>query len=332
MRDLVSILIPAYNSERWISEAIESALAQTWPKKEIIIVDDGSSDKTFSVAHRYSSKILKVVTQKNCGASSARNMAFSLCQGDYIQWLDADDLLAPHKIETQLKYSGGDRNDRVLYSSAFGKFFYDHRIARYAPNSLLQNLEPVEWLLKKLGENVWFFPAAWIVSREFTELAGLWDESLSLDDDGEYFCRLVSLSHSVKFVEEAKSYYRRSNADSLSKKTSAKACKSLFRSIILCIDYLRSLEDSERTKAACLNYLHVWLPYFYPEKEDILRQISELARELGGGLRPPTLGWKYFVVEKLFGYKKAKKAQDIIRKYKFALVKNMERMLCILKQ
>lgn len=330
MRKLVSILIPAYNAERWISETIESALSQTWPKKEIIIVDDGSSDKTFSVANRYSSKILKVVTQKNCGASSARNMAFSLCQGDYIQWLDADDLLAPYKIETQLKYSGGDRNDR-LYSSAFGKF-YDYKRARYVPNSLWQDLEPVEWLLKKLAENLWISSATWLVSRELTELAGLWDESLSLDDDGEYFCRLVSMSHGVKFVEEAKSYYRVGNADSLSKRTSAKACQSLFRSTMLCINYLRSLEESERVKAACLDYLHVWIPYFYPEKEDILRQIRELARELGGELRPPTLGWKYFVVEKLFGYKKARKAQRIIRKCKITAMKNMERMLCILRQ
>ena len=324
---LVSILIPVYNAERWIGETIESALAQTWSKKEIIIVDDGSSDETYSVANRYSSKILKIVTQKNSGASSARNKAFSLCQGDYIQWLDADDMLAHDKIETQLKYCEADGKDKVLCSSAFGKFFYHHQRARYSPNSLWQDLKPVEWLLKKMGEKTWFFPAAWLVSREFTELAGLWDESLSLDDDGEYFCRLVSLSHGVKFVEEAKSYYRIGNTHSLSKKTSAKACQSLFRSIILCIGYLISLEDSERTRSSCLNYLHAWIPYFYPEKEDILRQISEFVRELGGELKPPTLGWKYFAVEKLFGYKKAKKVQDIIRKGKFTVAKNLDRML-----
>src|SRR5512138_2951718 len=102
MKPLVSILIPAYNSEQLIEESLRSALAQSWPNKEIIVVDDGSLDRTFEVAKRFESKTLKVVTQPNQGAAAARNKAFSLSQGDYIQWLDADDLLAPEKIASQL--------------------------------------------------------------------------------------------------------------------------------------------------------------------------------------------------------------------------------------
>src|SRR2546426_7644091 len=98
MKPLVSILIPAFNAEQYIGEAIESAEGQTWQRKEIIVVDDGSTDQTLSVARRFASKAVTVITQPNEGASSARNKAFSVCQGDYIQWLDADDLLAPDKI------------------------------------------------------------------------------------------------------------------------------------------------------------------------------------------------------------------------------------------
>src|SRR5436309_10735842 len=89
---LVSILIPAYNAERWIADTVRSALAQTWPRREIIIVDDGSRDQTLQVAQQFASKNVSVVAQENQGASAARNKAFELCQGDYIQWLDADDL------------------------------------------------------------------------------------------------------------------------------------------------------------------------------------------------------------------------------------------------
>src|SRR5919199_5243439 len=103
MEPLVSILIPAYNAQQWITDTIESALAQTWPKKEIIIVDDGSSDQTLQIVKQFASKTVLIVTQANHGASVARNTAFSLCQGDYIQWLDADDLLAPDKIEKQVR-------------------------------------------------------------------------------------------------------------------------------------------------------------------------------------------------------------------------------------
>src|SRR4029077_692185 len=103
MPPLVSILIPAYNAEKWIADTISSALAQPWPRKEIIIVDDGSTDQTLSIARQFTSKTVSVIAQKNQGASAARNKAFQLCQGDYIQWLDADDLLSPDKVAKQLK-------------------------------------------------------------------------------------------------------------------------------------------------------------------------------------------------------------------------------------
>src|SRR5947208_1543765 len=105
MKPLVSILIPAYNAERWISDTIKSALDQTWPRKEIIIVDDGSRDQTFRIAQQFGSKNVSVVTQENHGASATRNKAFNLCQGDYIQWLDADDLLTSAKIAEQMAAS-----------------------------------------------------------------------------------------------------------------------------------------------------------------------------------------------------------------------------------
>src|SRR5215467_62161 len=102
MQRLVSILIPAYNSEEWIAETIRSAIGQTWPNKEIIVVNDGSTDRTAEVAQRFASRQVLVISTENEGASSARNHAFRLSQGEYIQWLDADDLLAPDKIECQL--------------------------------------------------------------------------------------------------------------------------------------------------------------------------------------------------------------------------------------
>src|SRR5262245_53234733 len=102
MAPRVSILIPAYNAGVWIAESIRSALAQTWENKEIIVVDDGSSDDTLRLARRFESAAVLVVSQANQGAAAARNKAFSLCQGDYIQWLDADDLLETDKIERQM--------------------------------------------------------------------------------------------------------------------------------------------------------------------------------------------------------------------------------------
>jgi glycosyltransferase involved in cell wall biosynthesis len=78
MQPLVSILIPAYNAEEWIGETIHSAIGQTWPRKEIIVVDDGSRDRTLEVARQFASKELPVVSKENQGAAATRNHALQL--------------------------------------------------------------------------------------------------------------------------------------------------------------------------------------------------------------------------------------------------------------
>ena len=102
VNSLVSILITAYNAEPWIAETMDSATGQTWPSVEIIVVDDGSTDATLEIARRYASDTVTVVHQANAGACAARNRALAEARGDFIQYLDADDLLAPDKIELQM--------------------------------------------------------------------------------------------------------------------------------------------------------------------------------------------------------------------------------------
>src|SRR5262249_48508087 len=161
MNPLVSILIPAYNAEEWIACTIQSAVAQTWHRKEIIVVDDGSTDRTAEVARRFASKGVSVVCKENGGAAAARNHAFRLSQGDYIQWLEADDLLAPDKIERQLAALGGIENRKILLSSPWAFFSYRSHRARFVPTSLWHDLTPVEWLLRKLSENLHMQTATW---------------------------------------------------------------------------------------------------------------------------------------------------------------------------
>src|SRR5215469_12892220 len=122
IKPLVSILIPAFNAEKWIAETIRSALAQTWPRKEIIVVDDGSTDRTLAVARQFASKDVAVLSRENHGAAATRNHAFSLSQGDYIQWLDADDLLSPDKVERQMGAVEETRSSWTLLSSSWGYF------------------------------------------------------------------------------------------------------------------------------------------------------------------------------------------------------------------
>jgi glycosyltransferase involved in cell wall biosynthesis len=301
MSPLISILIPAYNSKRWIRDSILSALNQTWLNKEIIVVDDGSTDNTLKIAKSYESERLKVVTQKNRGAAAARNSALSLAQGDYIQWLDADDLLAPDKISKQLQ-DPATEDPKVLLSSAFGLFYRHPQQAVFSPNLLWNDLSPSDWIVAKFANNLWLNPAVWLVSRELTEAAGNWNENLSLDDDGEYFCRVVAKSRFVKFLPTAKSYYRQWSSGSLSRTSSKKACRSLLNSLKLSIGYLLALEDSHRTRSAALSYLQIWMTYFYPNEKDLLQELYKMANSLGGVLLPPKLQRKYEFIRLFLGW------------------------------
>jgi glycosyltransferase involved in cell wall biosynthesis len=166
MKPLVSILIPAYNSEQWIGYTLKSAVAQTWPRKEIIVVDDGSKDGTAEVAGKFASKELVVVRAENQGAAAARNHALSISQGDYVQWLDADDLLAPDKIERQLGLLQDSDSSRVLLSSSWAFFNYRVSRAKFVPTPLWQDLSPVEWLMRKMGNNLHMQTATWLTSRQ----------------------------------------------------------------------------------------------------------------------------------------------------------------------
>ena len=283
MSQFVSILIPAYNAEKWIRGCIESALAQTWLWKEIIVVDDGSKDATLQIASTYASSNVKVVTQENRGASAARNHALSLAKGDYIQWLDADDLLAPDKIEWQMKTAEPGQTSRVLLSSTWGRFYHIPKRAKFQPDGLWAELEPVEWLYRKIDNNLWMAIESWLVSRKLTEMAGPWNEELSLDDDGEYFCRVISCSEGIRFIPEARCFCRRATLGISHVMTlSDRKLDSQLKSISTHMRALRSLEDSTRTHAACLKYLNRWSIYFYPERLDILQVMHAMANDLGG--------------------------------------------------
>lgn len=314
MPDLVSILIPAFNAEKWIKQTIESALGQTWADKEIILVDDGSTDRTLEIARKFEANPVKIVTQDNRGAAAARNRALSLASGDYIQWLDADDLLAPDKIAGQMSAAVGERSKFVLYSSPHGVFYHRPHKARFIPNALWQDLSPVDWLVASMSGTLWMNPAGWLVSRALTDKAGPWDERLSMDDDGEYFARVVATSETVRFVRESRCYYRQSSFRQLNRNMSDKAGQSLVLSAKLRIQTLLSLENSGGTRSAAMALLQARLRAFYPEKTETLGQINALAAELGGKLAPPSFGWRSSLLQRLFGPERGKSLMTSFRR------------------
>ena len=269
-----------------------------------------------------------MITQDNRGAAAARNIAFGLSQGDFIQWLDADDLLSPDKISLQMAAAEQLGNKRMLISCGWGRFLYRYYRAEFIPTPLWSDLSPKEWLLRKMGQNLYMQTATWLVSRELTIAAAPWDTRMLGDDDGEYFCRALLASEGGRFVPDAKVYYRTSGRSSLSYiGGSDRKRDAQWLSMLLHIRYLRSLEDSQITRAACVKFLQNWMVFFHAAKPDVFEKAKEMARHLGGQLEAPRLSWKYSWIAFIFGLRVAWRAQSHLSRLKLSLLRFCDKLL-----
>jgi hypothetical protein len=217
---------------------------------------------------------------------------------------------------------------RVLLSGGFAHFKYRYRRAKFIPGPLWRDLSPLEWLLCKLRDNTYMQTSTWIVSNEVTHAAGPWNTTLLGDDDGEYFCRVLLASSGVRFVPFAHVYYRQAGTGSLGYVgTSNRKLDAHWRSMQLHIQYLRSLEESERVRSACRTYLQNYLIYFYPQRLDIVRQMEQLSSDLGKQLNLPRLSWKYSSARVLFGWRAAKRLHLIVSRVKSFIARTCDKAL-----
>lgn len=328
MEPLVSILIPAYNSSRWIKATLESAKRQTWKRKEIIVVDDGSTDDTLAIAREFQDSTTQVVTKPNAGAAEARNTAQSLAQGDFIQWLDADDLLSPSKIERQLELIDFSPTTEYLLSCPWIPFYSRPCPTSTTATPLWRDLQPVDWLVLKFSNNLHQQTATWLTPRCIFNQAGPWDNRLLSDDDGEYFTRALLHSKGTKFTRDSLVYYRITPTARLSHiGDSSRKLEAMHLSMKLNISYLRNTEDSPRVRHACLVYLQTWLHHFHPRRPDLANSMSEIAQEIGGCLVNPTLPRKYRILAKIVGQEATRSIRQAYNHHKSRILARLDSMV-----
>lgn len=307
---LVSILVPAYNAAPWIADTLRSALAQTWTNTELIVIDDGSSDDTLARANAFVSSRpdanIRVVSQPNRGASAARNHALLLARGEYIQFLDADDLLASDKIERQLArliLSG----PRFLASGSWARFKNDPASAVFTPHPNSRDLTGVEFLQLNFEEIAMMHPAAWLAPRTLLDAVGPWDETLSLNDDGEYFARVALAAERIAFCADARSYYRSNLSSSLSRRQDPRSLASLYRSIELTLEHLLAADRSPRTLAAAA-FAWKWTAFeLYPAAPELSRHAEQRCKKLGGSPRPFPGSGRFLLLSRLLGWRLARR-------------------------
>jgi glycosyltransferase involved in cell wall biosynthesis len=304
-KPLVSVLIPCYNGGACIGETLDSVLSQTWPNVEVIVVDDGSIDDSCAVVERYRLKGVRLISQKNAGASAARNRALAVSRGLYIQFLDADDILEPKKIALQMARLIG--NPGHIASAEWGRFYNNTGETRFEPESNWADLDPVEWLVRSRERGLgMLFPAIWLLPRTIVDAAGPWDETLSLGDDGEYFTRAAVASQGVLFCKGAKCHYRSGLPGSLSR---SRRWESQYRVIELCEGHVRAREDSERVRRGfALSWQHL-SHAAYPYNPELAEQALERSASLHRVKIRPGGGAAFRIASRIVGWRAARKLQ-----------------------
>jgi len=310
---LVSILIPCHNAAPWLAQALESALAQTWPHREIIVVDDGSRDESTRIARTYASRSVRLITQENRGAAAARNHALREAHGEFFQFLDADDLISPEKISAQAALLA-TRPPGTVASCAWGRFSDDPATARFIDEAVFRDFAPVDFLVLAARTGAMMHPSSWLVPRAVADRAGPWDESLTLNDDGEYFCRVLLASAGLAFTPGARSYYRSGLPGSLSQRRDERSRRSQFHSIELIERHILAAEDAPRTRLACANYYQRFLHDFFPVPRDLMRTAAARVAARGGSeLRRPAMGPRTAALARFIGWKNAWRLKNLFQ-------------------
>ena len=312
----VSIIIPAHNAEAVLAQTIESALNQTWPETEIIVVDDKSTDETRAVADRYASAgvIVMSTPEGRSGACAARNVGLDHADGDCIQYLDADDLMSSDKIETQLRVLQ-QCPERTVASCPWGKFESDPEDTQMEQLAVFGDFAPTDWLITAWQGGGMIQTACWLTPRRVAEATGPWDESLKSNpaDDGEYFSRVLLHSSGIRFCETARVYYRMPQDDNVSQNMSDEAVRSLF---LTCEHYCQQIlpvEDSPRVRKALARNYAVFAYRFFSSHRSLADRALGRIGELAVG-PPATVGGSGFRrLSRLLGFERALRLRAKLR-------------------
>ncbi|MDA2918199.1 glycosyltransferase [Desulfobacterota bacterium AH_259_B03_O07] len=246
---LVSVVIPCYNQAHYLSDAIESVLAQSYTNFEIVVVDDGSIDNTFQVASSYTN--VNCIRQNNLGLSAARNTGLHHSKGRYLIFLDADDHLLPKAIESGLE---------SMKAHPECAFVYGHHKCISSEGSSLYEFEKdcvnEDHYIALLKRNFISMPATVMYRREILEIVGGFNIYLNACEDYDLYLR-IARKFSIACHDAVVAEYRRHGMNmSLDSARMLKSALSVLRSQWICIRGKKKYED------ACKIGIKFWKDYY----------------------------------------------------------------------
>ena len=199
---MISVIIPTYNSDKYICEAIDSVLSQTCKDYEIIIIDDGSTDNTKNlIAENYPT--VRYFYSKNKGVSSARNIGISIAQGEFIAFLDADDKWLPEKLEKQLALFENDHQVGMVFTENY--YFDEHGLKEI--KIFKRKLLMYGNIVRNIFLNSYVVTSTVMVRKSVFDDVGLFEEGLAIAEDDNMWMR-ICLKNRIELLDEPLILYR----------------------------------------------------------------------------------------------------------------------------
>ena len=318
---LVSVIVPMYNVERYIASTIQCVLDQTWKYIELIIVDDGSTDRSFSIAKEFKDQRIKIIQQQNQGAAIARNTGIKHASGDFFQFLDGDDLLSEDKIENQVELL----LKRPAYVSVSSTIHFNNNdsIAKQVPSKYEQYFlkssdDPADFLTHLWGGYTSYGSMiavhSWLTPKSIIVKTGFWNEALTLDDDGEYFARVVLNSKGIIYSDQGFSYYRKQKGNTLSRINSEAKIKSMLDAALIKKKILTEKTNMFPAQLALYKLLMDVAIKSFPQYPSVYKiALKELPLISPKKYEPSIGGPKIQKIAMLFGWKTARIIQYILK-------------------
>ena len=294
-----------------MAATIESALAQSGDI-EIIVVDDGSTDGSLAEIQRFDGRI-RWVTGPNCGGSAARNTGVQLASGDWIQFLDADDVLAPNKISEQLKTVNSCGFQTIGFCP--WTMLYDNGDEdRITPQTYWRDFDfGIDLLLQMWLLGGFFPPHAWLIPKSLITQIGGWNVSLTGNDDGEFIGRLLVQPVQLRFTPDTYVKYRNPPPGSVSRNRSKASAQSFLESWTIVTSKIKEQRWDTEAKKACLSRLRK-IAYSWRHMPDIISEAAIHERRLGVFDLSPSLPPATRSMIGILGLKRGLQLRNLLRK------------------
>lgn len=270
--NLVSVIIPVYNCSTFLGRTLDSILAQTYSNLEVLLVDDGSTDDSITIARKYNCSFLRILKQKNSGAGIARNTGLFASKGDFFQFLDAGDVISPNKIATQVEALHQQKGKVAVCNYKQFSNQAELNTEIYPDQShFIYSTDDIQSFLINLwggnGKMNFIQTNCWLIPREVQERAGIWRSYRCPDDDGEFFARVLLASDGIVYTPGVYNYYHITpgGLNQLSRSKNVKYLMNTLLSIDLKYNYLRKFDNHPLLNRAIAAQYYRFAIDMYPE-------------------------------------------------------------------